>query len=397
MAAVLSSDMDNTDKVVVFIEECRSMGLAVVPPSVNSSEYRFTVDARSQIIYGLGAIKGVGEGAIETVLDERRRSGPFSDLIDFCRRVDLRRVNRRVLESLIRAGACDCLEPQQNRAALMAQLPEALRLAEQTSRDDAAGQNDLFGLAEPEPPPVDRGQPSITPAWDDEQRLKSEKETLGLYLTGHPIDRFESELRGFITGKLNEVASMGASSNGNGNGFRRYGRDQDRRVVVVAGLVVGIRTRNANRGGRMAFLTLDDRSARMEVRVFPEVFEQYREAIVPDQVLVTQGTLSYDDFSESMRLNAEAVWDIDGARQQFARRLVLSLDASRFGNGLIDHLAETLTPFRQGQCRITVDYTGHDARAEVQFDADWQVRPTERLLRQLRNLVGESHIRLEYR
>ncbi|HMQ12303.1 MAG TPA: DNA polymerase III subunit alpha, partial [Candidatus Competibacter phosphatis] len=219
MAAVLSSDMDKTDKVVVFIEECRRMDLKLVPPAINASEYRFTVGATGEILYGLGAIKGAGEGAIEALWRERERGGPFRDLFDLCQRVDLRKLNRRVLEALVRSGAFDALGA--NRATLMAQLPEALRLAEQHSRNDAAGQNDMFGLATAEETPArvpyvaavtaGTNQPAVQPGctamppagcsgnnvqreWDEEERLRGEKETLGVYLTGHPINRLKSEL-----------------------------------------------------------------------------------------------------------------------------------------------------------------------------------------------------------
>jgi DNA polymerase-3 subunit alpha len=167
-------------------------------------------------------------------------------------------------------------------------------------------------------------------------------------------------------------------------------------MVVVAGLVVGIRTRNANRGGRMAFITLDDRSARMEIRLFSETYEKCRQSIVMDQVLVVQGSLVWDEFSESLRLNAERALDLDTARNEYARRLLIQLEASRFGNGLLDHLAATLAPYRQGNCPVCIDYRGAGAQAEIVFGRDWQVKPAEELLRRLRELVGEEHVQLVY-
>lgn len=383
MAAVLSSDMDKTDKVVVFMEEARSMRLAVLPPAVNASRYRFTVDEQGRILYGLGAIKGVGEGAIEALIQEREAHGPFQDLYEFCRRLDLRKLNRRALESLIRAGACDCLGA--NRATLMARLPEALQLAEQHHRNDAAGQVDLFGLAvatspEAAPEAVSLGD------WEEEERLNAEKETLGLYLTGHPIDRFETELRHFTTARLVEVVNSGGPRRGNGP-----------ERAVLAGLVVGFRTKPSSRGGRMAFITLDDRSARMEIRVFGDVYEQCRDQVETDRVLVVQGALSYDEYAEATRLNAERLLNLDSARNEYARRLRLTLDAGLFGNGLVDHLAGTLGPFRDGQCPVWVDYRRPGARAELALGPGWKVRPEERLLRELRQLVGQQSVTVEYR
>ena len=385
MAAVLSSDMDNTDKVVIFIEECRQMKLDVVPPSINQSDYHFTVDPQERILYGLGAIKGVGASALEHILEERRRTGLFQSLIDLCQRVDLRKINRRVLEALIRAGACDCLDP--NRAGLLAQLPEALALAEQNSRASAAGQMDMFGLAE-QATPVQQAASTSVPEWDTAQCLAEEKKTLGLYLTGHPIAQYEAELQNFITGRLADV--LAGSGNGRGNG---RAKEQE---VVLAGLVAEIRTRSANRGGRMAFVTLDDRSARLEIRIFSEVYEQAKDLIQEDQLLVVKGTLAYDDFSDSLRLTAERILDFDSARDEYARRLVLKLSEQQFSNGLVDELAGALASYRQGKCQILVDYTGLGARAELSFGDDWRIKPAEPLLQQLRNLIGEKQVNLEY-
>ena len=389
MAAVLSSDMDNTDKVVIFIDECRRMKLQVVPPAINTSEYRFTVDEQDRVIYGLGAVKGVGEGAIEEVLEERRRNRPFRDLFDLCQRLDLRKLNRRVLESLIRAGALDCLGP--GRATLMSQLPEALKVAEQSSRNAAAGMGDLFGLAAAAATPMPAALAPV-PEWSEEQRLLGEKETLGLYLTGHPITRFQAELQNFTSGPLARIASQGERP---AAGVQRYGKNAEKRVVI-AGLVVAVRTRNANRGGRMAFVTLDDRSARMEIRVFPEAYDLYRHLIVNDKVLVVQGGLVYDDFSDSMRINTERILDMDAARDEYAKRLLLRLQVEHFGNGLVDRLAGVLAPYRQGRCSICADYVGNQARARIMFGDAWKVRPTEQLLRQLREMIGEKGVWLEY-
>lgn len=391
MAAVLSSDMDKTEKIVVFIEECRNLALPVIPPAINASQFHFTVDNQGQVIYGLGAVKGVGEAAIEAILKERQQNGSFQDLFEFCRRADLHKVNRRVVEALIRAGAFDALG--YNRASLMLQLPEALRLAEQNSRDDAAGQDDLFGL-----PQETSTSPSTTvadiPEWDEEQRLKHEKETLGLYLTGHPIDRYLDELTQFITAPLAEMGLEEAQGNGTTKS-RHYGNGAEKKVTI-AGLIVAIRISNAKRGGRMAFVTLDDRSARMEIRVFPEVYEKHRHLIVNDSIVVVQGKLVWDEFSEALRINTERLFDLDTARSEYANRLVLHLHAQHFGNGIVDHLAATLAPYRQGQCPIWIDYTGDHARAEIVLGLDWQVIPTDALLRSLKALVGDQHVTLLY-
>ena len=384
MAAALSSDMDKTDKVVILIEECRRMNLMLAPPAINTSEYRFTVGASGEIRYGLGAIKGVGESAIEALMQERQQGGLFRDLFDLCQRVDLRKLNRRVLDSLIRCGAFDALGS--NRATLTAQLPEALRLAEQHSRNDAAGQNDMFGLAAAGKAPTRPLHVAKVPEWDEEERLRGEKETLGVYLTGHPVHRIAAELAALGAARLHDLTENGGSL--------RRGSD---RSVTVAGLVASLRTRNANRGGRIGFVTLDDGSGRLEVRIFPEVYERHRQLIVEDAILVVQGALGWDEFNQAMRLNVERVLDLDGARAEFARRLWLRLDAQQCATGMLRQLAKVLAEHRpEGRCAVWVEYTGSGARVGLAFGQHWRVRPSEALLKQLRELVGTERVRLRY-
>ncbi|HRC71600.1 MAG TPA: DNA polymerase III subunit alpha [Candidatus Competibacter sp.] len=383
MAAVLSSDMDKTDKVVVFIEECRCMGLKLAPPDINQSEYRFTVGAPGEILYGLGAIKGVGEAAIEHLVEERRRAGPYRDLFDLCRRADLHKLNRRVLDALIRSGAFDALGP--NRATLDKRLPDALQLAEQHSRNDAAGQNDLFGLAAAEKTPARLTPAAEVAEWDDERRLHGEKETLGIYLTGHPIHRVAEELAAINVTPLRTVMENGGS--------RRNGNRQ----VLIAGLVVSVRTRNANRGGRIAFVMLDDASGRLEIRVFPETYERYRALIKEDEILVVQGALGWDEFNQTTRLNVERVLDLGSARAEYARRLVLKIDGGRLAPETLRQLAQLLIEYRsEGRCAVWADYLGSSARVELAFGSNWQVRPDAGLLDRLRELPGVEAVRLGY-
>ena len=384
IAAVLSSDMDKTDKVVVFIEECRRMGLKLAPPDINVCEYRFTAGEAGEIRYGLGAIKGVGEGAIETLVQERRQGGPYPDLFDLCQRVDLHKLNRRVLESLIRSGTFDSLGA--NRATLAAQLPEALQLAEQHARNDAAGQNDMFGLATTGKTPTRPLHIAKTPEWNLEERLRGEKETLGIYLSGHPLERIADELTALGVARLGNLAG--------GNGVLRRNND---RSLLIAGLVVSVRTRNANRGGRIAFVTLDDGTGRLEIRIFPEVYEQHRSLIVEDAILLTQGMLSWDEFNQSTRLNVERVLDWDAARAEYARRVLLRLDAQQCQAGALRQLASILAGYRaDGRCSVWIEYTSPQARVELVLGQNWQVKPSEALLKRLRELAGAESVTLLY-
>ena len=385
MAAVLSADMDNTDKIVLLIAECRDMKLRVVPPDVNTSDYYFTVQSDDTILYGLGAIKGVGQAAIESLLQERHDNGAFADLFDLCQRVDTRKLNRRVFEALIRAGALDSMGD--TRAAQVANLPMALKMAEQAARNQDTGQDDLFGETPPaRVVPVDK---LAVPEWDEEQKLLGEKETLGLYLTGHPIRRYERELESITSGRLASLVTAGGDTPG--------GRpDSAERQVVIAGLVMTMRIRKTARGGKIAFLTLDDHTARLDVRIFSEVFEKYQAQLGKDKVLVIQGVLGMDDYSGGLQVTAQSIYDINQARENYARRVVVGVESRQTSNGFMRSLAEILTPFREGHCRICIDYLGGAAAARVALGDDWTVHPTDELLNRLQELAGEERVAVEY-
>ncbi len=387
MAAVLSSDMDNTDKVVTLIEECRAMSIEVSPPDINRSEWMFRAPEGGGIIYGLGALKGVGFSAVEAIVQAREADGPFKDLPDLCRRVDLRRVNRRVLEALIRSGSLDGLGS--NRASAMAELPDALQAAEQHSRNSELGQDDLFGIggaAADAPAPVKRIK---IDEWDEAERLRAEKETLGLYLTGHPIDEHETELAEFITCRLSHAAT--------GAGVEKTpGRRGGEKRVVLAGLVVAVRTRVTQSGRRIGFVTLDDRTARIEVALFGDTFQRYRSLLEKDHLIVIEGDLGYDEFSDGYRVSAERLHDLAGARAAFARRLVLRVDAKRAGNGFIDSLKSALAPYQSGDCTVCIDYERPDALVRMRLGESWRVQPAAALIEGLDGLLPGA-VSVDYR
>jgi DNA polymerase-3 subunit alpha len=333
------------------------------------SDFRFTVRDEKTIVYGLGAVKGVGEAAISSILESRRTQGKFRDLFDFCRRIDLRKANRRVLEALIRAGALDSLGP--GRATLMHNLDRATQAAERHLRDATLGQVDLFG-AVPAAASMERYEDA--PDWDSRTRLTGEKDTLGLYLTGHPIEEYLPELAHIVTDRLADL------------------RPHQDKPAVVAGLVVGLRTLQSKRGGRMAFLTLDDRTARVEVAVFHDTYLQYRNLLGKDRLLVVEGPVSSDEFSGGLRMSAERLWDMDQARDLFAKGLTLRVTCA--GNGLVRQLAETLAPFREGRCVVRVDYRNELASATLVLG--WRCQPHDDLLTRLRGLLGPENVSVVY-
>ncbi|KAF1690416.1 DNA polymerase III subunit alpha [Pseudoxanthomonas taiwanensis] len=314
MAATLSSDMDNTDKVVGFLEEARGLGLTVLPPKVNESNYMFeAVDART-VRYGLGAIKGVGRGLCEAIVAERERGGPYRDLLDFCRRVDSTKLNRRALEAMIHAGALDALGA--NRATLMLQLPEVLKATDQLTREQAAGQASLFGMVEDTGPALSLELPT-TDEWPLRQRLDGERETLGHYLSGHPFDPYREEVRQLVGADLGELDRLWAAG---ANGEKRSWRPEVQ--VVVAGMVTGVR----RKGDSQLFVQLEDGRGRLECSVFSDSAAEFAGLLVRDRVLVVQGGLREDEFSGGFSLRLRQAWDFEQLCAQHAQRLSLRLD-----------------------------------------------------------------------
>ena len=365
MAATLSADMDNTDKVQLLVDDAVANGIAVLPPDIHASEYRFTPVARGAIRYGLGAIKGTGESAIGHIIRARAQGGPFKDLFDFCHRVDKRIVNRRVVESLIRAGAFDCIDD--HRARLLASVGTALESAEQANR--SAHQVSLFGDL------ADSGSAGVladAPRWSDRERLQNEKLALGFYLSGHPFKSYEQEVRDFVTTRLDQLTPQPGPT-------------------LLAGIVHSLRAQMTRRG-RMAVILLDDGHARVELTVFNELFEEHRHWLKEDQLLVIEGKVSYDDFSGSLRVAAEKLYDLNAARNRFARAIRLTCNGESSGG----RLRELLEPYRSGSCPVSVVYSTRGAMCEIDLGEKWRVNLDDGLIRSLGDWLRPENVKIVY-
>jgi len=365
MAATLSADMNNTDSVHIFYEDCRVNALEVLPPDINRSEFRFTPLDDKRILYGLGAVKGSGWAALEVILAARQQDGPFKDLFDFCRRLDLRKVNRRVIESLIRAGAFDQFDS--NRAALLAAVGMAIDAAERSSQN--TGQNSLFGDA---PEITMQALPNIAP-WSEKDRLVHEKAALGYYFSGHPYTAYKAELAGFIRNSLDALTPQ----------------DQPQ---MLAGVVVEVRTR-MTRSGKMAFVKLDDGNAQLDVMVGNELFIAQQALLKEDQLLIVEGKVSNDDYTGGLRVNARRLFDLAAARTANAQALKI------FCNGQANaaKLRELLAPYqRRDACRVRVSYRNADAACEAELDDNWNVELREELLQGLREWLSEDNVKILY-
>ena len=374
MAAVLSADMDRTDKVVTLIDDCADIGLQVLPPDVNGSGHAFAVADGATIRYGLGAVKGVGRTAVDALVEERIARGAFASLEDLCHRVDLQRVNRRVLEALIRSGSCDTLGS--NRAALMERLAVAMQAGEQTARTEQAGQNDLFGLA-PAMTSVASRSALTEPVWSEAQRLSGERETLGLYLTGHPIARFERDLAQLVGARIRDLAGESRPVGGEGESWGQARR------VSAAGLILEIR----RRGTRVNFV-LDDRSGRIEVTLSEEIHQRFRDLVVKDELVVVEGGLRFDEFSDAWRIQARNLQALSVARERQARRLLIDWPGDADRQELLAALAAVLSKGLGGECLVVVRVNCAEAQGILTLGDEWKVHASGELIEQLERRFG---------
>lgn len=374
MAAVLSSDMDHTEKVVTFLAECRSMKLTILPPDINHSDYKFTVeDTTGSIRYGLGAIKGLGAGAIEMLIEQRQQQ-KFCDLFDLCHRVDLQKLNRRSLEALIFSGSLDSFGI--NRASLLGNMEAALQAADQRSLAKVSGQKDFFGLDM-----VSYSSQMVNQEdWPKLQRLQAEKEVLGFYLSGHPLENYTSELAHFISTSLSELTSKAGQS------------------ITIAGWVLTIRSLWTKRGDRMAVLNLEDASGRLEVTLFSDTYIKYREKLNKDKLLIIEGEIQRDEFTGNTRVLAKKILDISEARESHAKNLLIKLSKSVIKPALLDDLQKIMSNFCPGLCLTRIAYTHPELKTQVYLNLgdNWRVKPEDDLLKALRESFGEESISIQY-
>lgn len=377
MAAVLSADMDNTEKVVTFIDECQRMGLDVLPPDLNTGQYKFTVNKQGQIVYGIGAVKGVGLGPVEAIIEARENHGQFTDLFDFCAKIDVKKINRRVLEKLILSGALDSFGGT-HRASLMATVKDAIDRATQTAQAALAGQGDLFGTEIQDEADVATAFKQV-PKWSEPVWLDGEKETLGLYLTGHPINHYMDELPHYTKLRLKDVRPTRRES-----------------PATVVGLVLSVRIIINKKGKRWALLTLDDKSGRLDVRVYADLFDQYEDILHADNLLWISGQVSFDEYSGNNTMSATDIMTLIDARTRYVDRLSLSIRAQQLIPDKIKDIQKIIQSFAGGSCPVRLKIENDDVALSVDASPVWSVRPEDELLNQLKHAIGDASVSLEF-
>jgi DNA polymerase III subunit alpha len=374
MSAVLSSDMDNTDKVVHFLHDSKNLGLQILPPDINTSNYQFLPSTDKEILYGLGAIKGVGQAAVESILASRNASGAFKDLFDLCKRVDGRKVNRRVLEALIYSGALDKIGP--NRASLLATLLLALQSAVQHTRDITTGQIDLF---------ADVGEELATtacnyvnvPELSKEEKLKTEKNVLGFYLSGHPMEQFALELSKIISRTIVDIVP------------------EANKTTIIAGFVTGIKVVNTKNNNRLAIVTIADHTGTIDVTIFADLYAGVRQHLLVDQLIVIEGEVVIDNYTNGFRIRATHVFSLDEARNNFAKFLVLKVAVIDLTDDISKDLSAILANHK-GKLPVYLAYKNHEAAAKLLLGDSWCVKLNSELLTELTTLLGEQAVVVVY-
>lgn len=379
MAAVLSSEMAHTDKVVDSIQECRKLKITLIPPDVNRSQYAFYVDDQNRIVYGLGAVKGIGEGVVENILKARQQSPgsrseqPFQDLFDFLSRIDLHKLNIRVLETLIRAGAFDSFG--HDRACLVASLPDIVASVAQRNKHDQQGQQDLFGL------PMDAQSLILKkdiPPWSEVERLSFEKQSLGFYWSGHPLNQYQDRLNYLRSGVLAEIRpSQGTQT--------------------FMGIIVAIKTLVTRKGEKMAFLTLEDESGRQEMVVFADCYQASRELLVKDQFVVVRVEVRLDHASGAYRVRCVALKNLESATREVAKKIQIHLDHKTLDQALIKLLKNIFSEYRDPQgCCVSIVYSQDGQVATLKLGDHWRLNPAEKLLESLKKIKEVRKVTLEF-
>jgi len=379
MAAVLSADMDTTDKIAGLITECRKMKLDVLPPDINHSVYAFKMLDPQSISYGLGAIKGIGQAAIDTIVEEREADGPYTSLDDFCNRMDLKKANKRAMETLVRSGALETLDPEHNRARLLHDLPRCMHAAEQLQRDAEAGQGDMFGTAPAATISSERTLTDICP-WPELQKLQAEKDSLGLYLTGHPIKVHLADIRQFASCLLDKIHTRVPKVNKNRQGV----------AMTLAVLVSPLRRRTP----RGYFISVEDHTGRADTFLSNETYATYADLMEKDAIVVIEGHVTADDFSGGFKITANHIISLADAKARFSNGVSISVSGP--DEGLCEDLAATFSPYQNGASPVYLHYRNQRARVSLELGRDWTVESCEELIAALNELDAVKQANFRY-
>nr|WP_321466840.1 DNA polymerase III subunit alpha [uncultured Desulfobulbus sp.] len=375
LAALLSCDYDNTDKVVKYINECRSLKIEVLPPDINESFTDFTV-INDRVRFGLAAVKNVGGAALDSIIEERETSGPYRSLSDFCSRVDSSKVNRKVIESLIKAGAFDSMNGK--RAQYMAMLDQCIDRAKAIQRDRLSGQMNLFALGQPaakQNEAVEVELPADVDEWPNLEKLAAEKETVGFFLTGHPLEGVMEDLQRAVDMEIAGVEKL-----------------RDDQMVRIGGLIASYKEHKSKKGDRMAFTTLEDMSGKMEVIVFPSTFAECSDLLLSDQPLVVLGAVQQGE--RGAKIIAQEVKTLGQALEKYTERAVITLRANRTSRQHMMELKELLYQHHGATPVLLTLHFDNRGEVDIQVLKDMSVRPSSDLFHKITDLCGPRSLQV---
>jgi DNA polymerase-3 subunit alpha len=371
MAAILTSETGNTDKIVLYINDCRKNGINVLPPDVNESHSTFVV-TRDGIRFGLSAVKNVGENAVESIVREREKNGLFETLCDFCKRVDLRTVNRKTIESLIQAGAFDSMN--RNRAQLFEGLDKALIYAQNYQTYAVKGQSSLFDLSPQKVSPFTPALPEVG-EWPEAQKLEREKSMLGFYVSGHPLLKYEEEVNVFSTAKFGQPESLKQGS-----------------VVRACGIVTGAKKKIDKKGNMMAFVTLEDFTGRGECIVFSDPYKKFEQYLHPDSLIMVMGR--GEAGGTSLRIIVQEVYPMEKVREKFTKSIIVSFRIDDVEENTILELRKLMEKHR-GNCSCYFNVVGGDDEAGKMFASrKFVVEPSQEFMSELHRILGPNCVRI---
>ncbi|MGA0449173.1 MAG: DNA polymerase III subunit alpha [Methylophilaceae bacterium] len=371
IAASMSADMNNTDNIALLFDDCVLNKIKLLPPSINNSVFRFQPLNDQEILYGLGAIKGTGLAAIEVILEDRNTNGPYQSLFEFCARLDLRKVNRKVIESLIRAGAFDELE--KNRASLLASINQAISLAEQSKSH--LGQDSLFG----EEANKEVTNYVVTDEWDSKRQIYEEKVALGFYYSGHPFSHYKEMVRAMFPQSLRDARP----SNNN---------------QWLSGVVMAVRNRMTQRG-KIAIVTLDDGEGRLDMIVGSKLLSTVYPLIKDDQLLIVEGKVSPDEFTGGNRVSAVNIFDLLTVQSRKTKQIKINVGENLNPEQLkllLKPYSNGAYPKEIGRCPVVIEYQNQDGSAEIKLGDNWAVAPHENLIFDLKKSFQDENVKIIY-
>ncbi|HEV2732532.1 MAG TPA: OB-fold nucleic acid binding domain-containing protein, partial [Terriglobales bacterium] len=375
MAALLTSVTGSTDDVVKYINECREMGIAVEPPDINVSDANFTPHG-SAIRFGLAAVKNVGGNAIESIVSARKDSAKFESIFDFCERVDLRLLNKRVLESLIKSGAMDALG---RRAQLMAVLDKAIERAQKTQRDAESGQHGLFGVFQEEEIHNHNDRLPDTPDWDEHQRLAAEKEILGFFITGHPLERYREKLADFGALSTEEISAMKSST----------GKDEN---ITTAGMITNLRVLKSKKGDFYAQGSLEDMAGSVDMLVFPEAYRKLQEKVKLQVPVLIRGGVRIEEGANP-KLTVNDITPLDEAKVPLPKSLRIRIQVESAEDSTVDQL-HSLCRERKGEAKVLFDVERQGDFMVVMEAEGYNVQPDRNFIARVEELCGRGAVRI---